>query len=382
MKWYYEQPVKIIFGDHKIQELSTIIQKEQYKKGILVTTTHFIKNGFAGQLLDDKKNHLADIFAGFSPNPDVEEVNRLGEHLRKEKIDFIVALGGGSPIDSMKAIGSLVKNGGSISDYMGKVIDVEMPPMVAIPTTAGTGSEATQFTIITDTRKDIKMLLKGKVLIPSLAIIDPQFTMTAPPKITAATGLDALCHAVEAYTSRKAQTLSDTFAMSAVKRIFKFLPVAFHDGKNEEARVQMSVAALEAGIAFNNSSVTLIHGMSRPIGALFHVAHGLSNAMLMKECLSFALEGAYDRFADLGRAIGVATPEDSDQAASEKFLDAVVALTEELETPTLAEFGIDKEKFFEVIEKMAYDAMDSGSPQNTQRTITQADVEQMYKNLW
>ena len=126
----------------------------------------------------------------------------------------------------------------------------------------------------------------------------------------------------------------------------------------------------------------LIHGMSRPIGALFHVAHGLSNAMLMKECLSFALEGAYDRFADLGRAIGVATPEDSDQAASEKFLDAVVALTEELETPTLAEFGIDKEKFFEVIEKMAYDAMDSGSPQNTQRTITQADVEQMYKNLW
>ena len=104
--------------------------------------------------------------------------------------------------------------------------------------------------------------------------------------------------------------------------------------------------------------------------------------MLMKECLSFALEGAYDRFADLGRAIGVATPEDSDQAASEKFLDAVVALTEELETPTLEEFGIDKEKFFEVIEKMAYDAMDSGSPQNTQREITQADVEQMYKNLW
>ena len=144
----------------------------------------------------------------------------------------------------------------------------------------------------------------------------------------------------------------------------------------------MSVAALEAGIAFNNASVTLIHGMSRPIGALFHVAHGLSNAMLMKECLSFALEGAYDRFADLGRAIGVATAEDSDQEASEKFLDAVVALTEELETPTLAEFGIDKEEFFKVIEKMAYDAMDSGSPQNTQREITQADVEQMYKNLW
>lgn len=206
--------------------------------------------------------------------------------------------------------------------------------------------------------------------------------MTALPKITAATGLDALCHAVEAYTSRKAQTLSDTFALSAVKRIFQYLPIAFRDGKNEEARVQMSVAALEAGIAFNNSSVTLIHGMSRPIGALFHVAHGLSNAMLMKECLSFALEGAYDRFADLGRAIGAADGADSAETASAKFQAAVVALTEELETPTLAEFGIDKEAFFNVIEKMAYDAMESGSPQNTQKEITQADIEQMYKNLW
>ena len=354
------------------------------KKAMIVTDKVMIDLGNCAKVENALKSQGVEytIYSDIAGEPTDVMIEKGLEQYKTEGCDFLVALGGGSPIDSMKAIGSLVKNGGSISDYMGKVIDVEMPPMVAIPTTAGTGSEATQFTIITDTKKDIKMLLKGKVLIPSLAIIDPQFTMTAPPKITAATGLDALCHAVEAYTSRKAQTLSDTFAMSAVKRIFRYLPVAFHDGKNEEARVQMSVAALEAGIAFNNASVTLIHGMSRPIGALFHVAHGLSNAMLMKECLSFALEGAYDRFADLGRAIGVATAEDSDQEASEKFLDAVVALTEELETPTLAEFGIDKEKFFEVIEKMAYDAMDSGSPQNTQRTITQADVEQMYKNLW
>ena len=354
------------------------------KKAMIVTDKVMIDLGNCAKVENALKSQGVEytIYSDIAGEPTDVMIEKGLEQYKTEGCDFLVALGGGSPIDSMKAIGSLVKNGGSISDYMCKVIDVEMPPMVAIPTTAGTGSEATQFTIITDTKKDIKMLLKGKVLIPSLAIIDPQFTMTAPPKITAATGLDALCHAVEAYTSRKAQTLSDTFAMSAVKRIFRYLPVAFHDGKNEEARVQMSVAALEAGIAFNNASVTLIHGMSRPIGALFHVAHGLSNAMLMKECLSFALEGAYDRFADLGRAIGVATAEDSDQEASEKFLDAVVALTEELETPTLAEFGIDKEEFFKVIEKMAYDAMDSGSPQNTQREITQADVEQMYKNLW
>lgn len=354
------------------------------KKAMIVTDKVMMELGNCAKVEEVLKSQKVEytIYSEIAGEPTDVMIEKGLAQYKEEGCDFLVALGGGSPIDSMKAIGSLVKNGGNISDYMGKVIDVEMPPMVAIPTTAGTGSEATQFTIITDTKKDIKMLLQGKVLIPSLAIIDPQFTMTAPPKITAATGLDALCHAVEAYTSRKAQTLSDTFAMSAVKRIFQYLPIAFRDGKNEEARVQMSVAALEAGIAFNNSSVTLIHGMSRPIGALFHVAHGLSNAMLMKECLSFALEGAYDRFADLGRAIGAADGADSDETASAKFQAAVVALTEELETPTLAEFGIDKEAFFNVIEKMAYDAMDSGSPQNTQREITQADIEQMYKNLW
>lgn len=354
------------------------------KKAMIVTDQVMIQLGNCAKVEQALKNQgvAYTIYSGITGEPTDVMIETGLKQYKEEGCDFLVALGGGSPIDSMKAIGSLVVNGGSITDYMGKVIDVEMPPMVAIPTTAGTGSEATQFTIITDTKKDIKMLLKGEVLMPTLAVIDPQFTMTAPPKITAATGLDALCHAVEAYTSRKAQTMSDTFAVSAVKRIFKFLPAAFHDGKNEEARVEMSVAALEAGIAFNNASVTLIHGMSRPIGALFHVAHGLSNAMLIKVCLGFALEGAYDRFAELGRAIGAAEGSDSDKKAGEKFLKAIVALVEELETPTLAQYGIDKDAFFNVIEKMAHDAMESGSPQNTRREITEADVVEMYKQLW
>lgn len=354
------------------------------KKAMIVTDKVMIDLGNCKKVETALENQGISytIYSEITGEPtDTMIENGLNQY-KEEGCDFLVALGGGSPIDSMKAIGSLVVNGGNISGYMGKVIDVEMPPMVAIPTTAGTGSEATQFTIITDTKKDIKMLLKGKVLMPSLAVIDPQFTMTAPPKITAATGLDALCHAVESYTSNKAQTLSDSFAVSAVKRIFTYLPVAYKDGKNEAARVEMSVAALEAGIAFNNASVTLIHGMSRPIGALFHVAHGLSNAMLMKVCLTYALPGAYERFGELGRSIGVAAAKDTNKEASEKFLAATIQLVEELETPTLEEFGIEKEKFFQVIEKMAHDAMDSGSPQNTKRAITQADVEQLYKELW
>lgn len=354
------------------------------RKAMIVTDQVMIQLGNCAKVEAALCNQGVEyvIYADISGEPTDKMIEAGLELYRRENCDFLVALGGGSPIDSMKAIGSLVYNGGSICDYMGKIIDVPMPPMVAIPTTAGTGSEATQFTIITDTEKNIKMLLKGACLMPQLAIIDPQFTMTAPPKITAATGLDALCHAVEAYTSRKAQTMADTFAVSAVKRIFRYLPAAFHNGADEEARIQMSVAALEAGIAFNNASVTIIHGMSRPIGAMFHVAHGLSNAMLLKECLRFALEGAYDRFADLGRAIGAASETDSDEAASEKFLNAVIAITEELQTPTLAEYGIDQDTFFSVIDKMAHDAMESGSPQNTRRDVTEEDVKAIYRRLW
>ena len=299
-----------------------------------------------------------------------------------QNCDFLIALGGGSAIDTMKAVASLAESGGEISDYMGKEIQADTPPMAAIPTTAGTGSEATQFTIITDTKKDIKMLLKGKVLMPDMAVIDARFTMTAPPKITAATGLDALCHGVEAYTSRKAQDMSDTFALSAVKRIFRYLPIAYREGENQEAREQMALAALEAGIAFNNSSVTIIHGMSRPIGALFHVAHGLSNAMLLKECLSFALPGAWKRFGDLGRAVGAASETDTDQEAGRKFLAEVESLVQELDIPDLEGAGIQREKFFEVIDKMAHDAMESGSPQNTMRDVTEEQVKEIYKKLW
>lgn len=376
-------PGKIISGSGALEAAESALGSFG-KKALIVTDKVMIDLGNCAKVEAALKNEGVDyvIYSDITGEPTDVMIDGGVKVYKENGCDFIVALGGGSPIDSMKAIASLIENGGSISDYMGKVIDVPVPPMVAIPTTAGTGSEATQFTIITDTKKDIKMLLKGAVLMPTLAIIDPQFTMTAPPKITAATGLDALCHAVEAYTSRKAQTLSDTFAVSAVKRIFKFLPVAFKDGKNEEARVEMSVAALEAGIAFNNASVTIIHGMSRPIGALFHVAHGLSNAMLMKECLKFALPGAYDRFADLGRAIGAAKDEDSDEAAAEKFLTEIENITKVLETPTLEEYGIDREKFFSVIDKMSFDAMASGSPQNTMREVSEEDVKQIYRNLW
>lgn len=322
------------------------------------------------------------VYDDITGEPDDVMIDGGVEAYKANGCDFLIAIGGGSPMDSMKAIGALITNPGKIADYMGKEITNPLPPMVAIPTTAGTGSEATQFTIITDTKTSIKMLLKGTVLIPDVAIVDASFTVSSPKSVTNATGLDALTHAVEGYTSKKASSLTDVFAMDAVKRIFKYLPRAYANGEDMEAREEMILAALEAGVVINNSSVTLVHGMSRPIGANFHVPHGLSNAMLLKVCLTFALDGTYERFADLGRAIGAATEEESDETAAKAFLAAIIKLCETLEVPTLAEYGVDKEAFFEVMDKMADDAIASGSPGNTRKTTTKEDVLKMYKELW
>lgn len=225
------------------------------------------------------------------------------------------------------------------------------------------------------------MLLKGAVLVPNLAIIDPLFTLSSPKSVTASTGLDALTHAVESYTSRKAQYLTDMTAIDAVKRIFRYLPVAYKNRNDVEARTQMSVAALEAGIAINNASVTIVHGMSRPIGAIFHVPHGLSNAMLLEKCMSFVVDGAYDKFAELGRAVGVADSNLSDEDSAKAFVKALGELCRICEVPSLSEYGIDKKTFMEVADKMASDALANGSPANTIKDVTKDDILGIYSSL-
>ena len=376
-------PGHIISGSNALQAAGCELAK-MGKRALIVTDKVMVKLGNCAKLEQVLKDKNVDytIYDGINSEPNDAMVSLGLEIFRRDKCDFLIGLGGGSPLDSMKAIGAMVNSTCEIADYMGQEIDVKMPPLVAIPTTAGTGSEATQFTIITDLKRQVKMLLKGKVLLPALAIIDPQFTLTAPPKVTAATGIDALCHAVEAFTSRKSQALSDTFAVSAVERIFKALPKAFSQGDNEDVRIEMSLAALEAGIAFNNSSVTLIHGLSRPIGALFHVPHGLSNAMLLKPCLSFALSGAYSKFAELARRIKVADSSDNDECAANKFLEAAIALVNDLQIPTLEQFGVSKADFDVVVDKMADDALASGSPQNTIRSISKGEILEIYQQLW
>lgn len=376
-------PNHTVVGTNVLGEAAPLLKK-MGNKAFIVTGKHVAVSDMMKQLtaLLDENGIDCVIFDGITGEPTDTMIENGVEMLKSSGCDFIIGIGGGSPLDSAKAIAAMAVNEGSIADYNGKEITGEILPLAAIPTTAGTGSEATKFTVITDSEKGIKMLLKGDVLVPKLAIVDSSFTVDAPKSVTSATGLDALTHAVEAYTSRKAFSMTDTLAVSAVKRIMKYLPIAYKEPDNSLAREQMSIAALEAGICINNSSVTIVHGMSRPIGALFHVPHGMSNAMLLKECLSFAVSGAYEKFANLGRETGVASDSDSDETAAEKFIDSLQSICDVCEIPTLEQYGIDRDEYYSKISKMATDAVASGSPANTVKEVTVDDCIEIYKKLY
>lgn len=376
-------PKKIIFGDSASADTAEYIS-EYGKKALVVSGKHISKlNAFANLICGLEKNGVNTVmFSEITSEPTDTMIEKGVEVYKNNDCDLIIAVGGGSPIDAMKAIAAVNTCGGKISDYAGKEITGDFPPMIAVPTTAGTGSEATRFTVITDTVSQAKLLLNGRSLMPDAAIEDAALSISAPRFVTASTGLDALTHAVESYTSRKAQPLTDDISLSAVKRIFSALPEAYKNGDNVNARKEMTIAALEAGIAINNASVTIVHGMSRPIGALFHVPHGLSNAMLLAECMDFAKDKAINKFAELGRAIGAAAEKDSDETAAEKFIGALREICRKCEVPSPKEYGIDKDAYYKAIDKMSADAVASGSPANTIRSVTKEDITTLYKKIY
>ena len=380
---HFTIPRHIYIGKNALTEALPSI-RDCGSRALIVTGPHISKSS----MIDELKKNLQEagitfaVYDRISGEPTIAMVEEGVSAYRRNFCEFCIGLGGGSPLDAAKAIAFMTVNTGRLRDYCGMEIVGEAVPVAAIPTTSGTGSEATRFTVITDEQRNIKMLLKGECLLPQIAVVDPGFSMDMPKSVTAATGLDALTHAIEAYTSIKAMPLTDALAVSAISRIMKYLPAAYSNGADFNARKEMSTAALEAGICINNSSVTLVHGMSRPIGALFHVPHGMSNAMLLKECLLFARDGAKERFAALARAIGRAGALDSDEAASAKFIQSIASLCEVCEVPSLSEYGIDKQEFFSAIEKMAEDAILSGSPGNTRKLVTEDDCIRIYKKLF
>jgi len=331
----------------------------------------------------EKAGLACDVYSETVPDPTTEAVTAGLRAFVRGEHDALVSLGGGSPIDSAKAIGLLSSNGGHARDYkVPNEIPKNGPPHVAIPTTAGTGSEVSRFTVITDSETDEKMLITGAPLVPNAAIVDFELTMSMPARLTADTGTDSLTHAIEAYVSRRANAFADAFALAAMKTIWAELPTAFHDPGNRHARESMMLAATQAGMAFSNASVALVHGMSRPIGAHFHVPHGLSNAMLLPAVTAFSVKAGERRYAECARTIGVAEPSGSDAKAARKLIDALFERNQDLEVPSPKKYGISEERYFSLIPTMAKQALDSGSPANNPRIPTREEIEEIYRKIW
>jgi len=296
----------------------------------------------------------------------------------------MVGIGGGSSIDSAKAMAllALQPTGARMREFKVPAAPPAGLPTIAVPTTAGTGSEVTKVTIITDTETNEKMLCSGYNLLPRAALVDHTLTLSMPYRLTADSGLDSLCHAMEAYVSRKANFFSDVHALTAMRLIPANLRAVCADLTDGAAREALMTAATHAGIAFSNASVTLIHGMSRPIGAFFHVPHGLSNAMLLPTVTAFSLAGAPKRYAECARAMGYAQDDDDDTAAGVQLLDGLRALCTELRVPTPCSHGIDAARYHESLEVMANQALGSGSPANNPLIPDAAQIIELYKAVY
>ena len=304
----------------------------------------------------------ASVYAGVTAEPDTEMVNRGAEQFRTDDCDGIVALGGGSPIDTAKTISVLTANHGTVRQYMGT--DAVPEPgvgVIALPTTSGTGSEATRVVVIADSQTKLKMSGRSGAYLPSVAILDYRLTMSMPKSLTAATGVDALTHAIEAYVSSQANEFSNLLALSAIEIIWNSIGRAWHNGSDEKARENMLLGSFQAGIAFSNSSVGLVHSMSEPLGACFHVPHGLSNAMLLPAVTRFSANGAPARYATIARCMELADGLVPDGECCQILIEKLQELNRELEIPSPKAFGIDQASYEKDIEKMTNDAAEATS---------------------
>lgn len=372
-------------GANASDAIPSVLASLGCSRPLLITDKMMVQLGYASRIEETlaASGMTVEVFADTVPEPTVDSIQAGVAKARSGNYDSIIALGGGSPIDSAKAIGILAKLGGEMRDYkFPRNVTEAGLPIIAVPTTAGTGSEVTRFTIITDEQNDEKMLCVGIGFMPVAALVDYTLTLSLPARVTADTGIDALTHAIEAYVSQKANLYSDSQALAAMRLIGPNLRRVFHSGQDTVAREALMLGSTLAGVAFSSASVALVHGMSRPIGAFFHVPHGLSNAMLLPSVTAFSIPSAAERYADCSRAIGIATTQDSTDAANAKLLAELQALNDELQVPTPEQFGIDRERFFELMPTMAQQALASGSPGNNPRVPTVEQMVEIYRSLW
>ncbi|MGZ8178539.1 iron-containing alcohol dehydrogenase [Williamsia sp. SKLECPSW1] len=378
-------PRLVHVGAGAVERLGSVVTTIGVRRPVLVTDRFMVDSGVADRVMDllTTAGVTPTLFDGAVPDPTTDSLGPGLDVVRAADADALIGLGGGSPMDTAKALAVLAVTGGTIADhrapgsYSGPAL-----PIVAIPTTAGSGSEATQFTVITDSATDEKMLCPGLSFLPIATVVDVDLTMSMPARLSADTGVDALTHAIEAYVSRKANPISDGLALAAMRTIAGALRRVWADGSDREARAAMMVAATQAGMAFSNASVALVHGMSRPIGGHFHVAHGLSNAMLLPAVTRFSVDSAVDRYADCARAMRVAPDSADDRTAAYALVDELARLCVDVEVPTPESHGIAEEPWEERLPVMAQQALASGSPANNPRVPDVDEIVGLYRAIY
>lgn len=382
----FDSPKAIVTGGGCRNQTPELLTSLHGHRALIVVDPFFAGAEFVNEIRLSLagKGIVTRTFTDFQPDPTDQNVLAGAGRFQAEGMDSIIAIGGGSALDVAKMIGIAVTNAGPLSQFQGyHRIPNPGPPLLAIPTTAGTGSEATKVAVITDTTRQVKMMILDAKLMPSVAIVDYELTMSMPKPLTAHVGVDALTHGIEAYVSRKANSLTDPVALSCVTKIHSNLQKAWNDPGNNEAREAMSLAALQGGLAFTNSSVCLVHGMSRPLGLIFKLPHGLSNSVLLPAVTRFSWAGARNRYAELARAMQIASDKVPDDVACEALSDWLDRLNDDLKVPRLKDCcGGDKDRFQAVLPKMANDALESGSPQNNPIVPAAGQIIELFEKAW
>ncbi len=378
-------PRLLRIGGGALAKTPAVLASLGLSRPLIVTDAYLASHGVSDRLVGllAAAGIRAGVFSDTVPEPHTEAVERARAAARSGDYDCLIGLGGGSPIDTAKAVAVLLLQGGHMRDYKAPR-DVNGPalPVIGIPTTAGTGSEATRFTVIQDSDTEEKMLCLGLSFMPVAAIVDYELTLTMPRRLTADTGIDALTHAIEAYVSRRANPFSDTFALSAMGGLAHHLRRAYADPEDRAAREAMMLGATQAGVAFSNSSVALVHGMSRPIGAHFHVPHGLSNAMLLPMVTAWSAPAATARYAQCARAMGAAPDDSTDSAALGRLIEELWRINSDLQVPGPKAYGIDESLWRQLLPLMAEEAIASGSPGNNPRTPNADEIISLYEQAW
>ncbi|KPU43561.1 1,3-propanediol dehydrogenase [Oxobacter pfennigii] len=372
-------PTKIRYGKGIIEVLGEELRLLNAKKVMVITDKGLAKTDMLKKLIFIIQKEGIDfvIYDAIEANPKDYNVEDCAAKAREISADTLVAFGGGSPIDAAKAVAVLAKQGGKVRDYQGKgKIKDDCLPLLTIPTTAGTGSEVTFSSVITDTKEKFKFTIKSTAIAAKTAIIDPELTLTVPPMTTAATGIDALTHAIEGYTANCTEPIAEAVGLYAVEYIAKNIVEAVKNGSNLEARDKMMMGSLLAGLSFSHADVASVHCMAEALGSIYDAPHGMCNSILLPYVMEYNLPEAGYKYARIARAMGI--DEADDNKAAEKGIEHIKQLSREIGLPVIKSLNVNPDDF----ELLAEMSVKNGSNASNPRSVTKEDYVMLFNKAY